>query len=47
MTNQMARDVPGWEDPLMLHIYSIVDVDVKRNDGLLTMARISLKLREK
>jgi hypothetical protein len=31
----------------MSHIYSTVDVNVKRSDGLLTMARISLKLREK
>jgi hypothetical protein len=30
----------------MSDVYSIVDVDVKRNDALLTMARISLKLRE-
>ena len=30
----------------MLDIYLIVDVDVKYNDALLTMTRISLKLRE-
>lgn len=40
-TNQMARDGPGWEDLLMSDIYSAVDVDVKRNDALLTIARIS------
>jgi hypothetical protein len=37
----MGHDGSGREDPLMSDIYSTVDVDVKRNDALLTMARIS------
>lgn len=45
-TNQIRHDGLGREDLLMLDIYLIVDVDVKCNDALLTMARISLKLRE-
>jgi hypothetical protein len=36
----MARDGPGWEDPLISDIYSTVDVDMKRNNALLTMARM-------
>jgi hypothetical protein len=36
----MARDEPGWEDPLMSDLYLTIDVDVKRNDAFF------LKLRE-
>jgi hypothetical protein len=38
-TYQMAREEPCWKNPLMSDIYSTFDVDVKRNDVLLTMVK--------
>jgi hypothetical protein len=37
MTIQIAREGPCWKNPLMSITYSTVDVDVKRDDVLLTM----------
>ena len=46
MTFQIAREGPCWKNLLMSVTYSIVDVNVKRNDMLLTMARDFLDVRE-
>jgi hypothetical protein len=37
MTIQIAREGPCWKNPLMSVMHSTVDVDVKRNDVLLTI----------
>ncbi len=37
MTIQIAREGPCWKILLMSVIYSTVDVDVKRNDVLVTV----------
>jgi hypothetical protein len=40
MTNQMARERPGWGDPLTSDMDSTVDADMKRNDALPNMATV-------